>query len=47
MEALAKALALGMVGAVFVYSMKKNWETPCLLFGLVFLIGSCEMLGVK
>lgn len=43
----AKVCALGMVGAIFAYALKKDWDGVYLVFGLVFLLGSCQIMGVK
>jgi hypothetical protein len=43
---LAKLGALALVGAVFLYGLKKDWEGVYFVFGIVFLLGSCQMLGI-
>lgn len=46
MVEIAKLGALALVGCVFLYGLKKDWDGVYLVFGLVFLLGSCQMLGV-
>lgn len=43
---IAKLGALVSVAGVFLYGLHKDWEGVYLVFGLVFLLGSCQMLGV-
>jgi hypothetical protein len=44
---LAKLGALALVAGVFIYGLKKDWDGVYIVFGFVFLLGSCQMIGVK
>lgn len=44
---LMKLATLAMVGGVFVYGLNRGWEGVYMVFGIVFLMGSCQLLGVK
>lgn len=44
---LIKLGALALVGAVFLYGLKKDYDGIYLVFGIVFLMGSCSILGVR
>lgn len=46
-EHIAKLGALALVAAVFVYGLRKDWEGVYMVFGIVFLLGSCQMIGVR
>ncbi len=47
MEMIAKLGALAIVACVFVYGPKKDWDGVYIVFGIVLLLGSCQMLDVK
>jgi hypothetical protein len=47
MVEIVKLGVLALVGGVFLYGLKKDWDGVYIIFGLVFLLGSCQMLGVK
>ncbi len=47
MEIFAKLGVLTIVAGIFVYALKKEWDGVYLVFGIVLLLGSCQMLGVK
>ena len=47
MELLAKLGALALVGAVFFEGLRRDWEGVYMVFGIVFLLGSCSIMGVK
>lgn len=47
MVEIVKLGALALVGGVFVYGLKKDWDGVYIVFGLVFLLGSCQMLQVR
>lgn len=44
---IAKLGALLAVCGVFLYGLHRKWEGVYLVFGIVFLMGSCQMIGVK
>lgn len=44
---IAKLGALAIVAVVFLYGLKKDWDGVYLIFGIILMMGSCSMLGVK
>lgn len=47
MSSFAQVGALVVVATVFIIGLWKDWDGVYLVFGLVLLLGSCQMLGVK
>ncbi len=47
MNSLAQFGTLALLACVFVYSLHRRWDGVYMVFGIVLLLGSCQMLGVK
>lgn len=43
---MVKLGVLIVVALIFWEALKKEWEGVYLVFGLILLLGSCQMLGV-
>lgn len=47
MTDIAKLGALAIVAVVFIHACRKEWEGVVIVFGLVLLLGSCQIIGIK
>lgn len=43
---IAKLGVLALIAGIFIYGLKKDWDGVYIIFGILFLMGSCKMLGV-